>query len=133
MFRNFMMGRYGNDHLNMALMIASLALGILSMMFAGVVDAIFALLQFIFLCFWLFRAFSRNFQKRQRENMSFLRVWTKVKNKFSAVSGFVNRLKDREHRYFKCPDCKSRLRVPKGRGNITITCPKCKTKFDKKS
>ena len=133
MFRNFMMGRYGNDHLNMALMMTSLAFGLLSMAFTGIADMIFALLQFIFLCLWLFRAFSRNIQKRQKENISFLRFWNKTKNKLSPVFGFFARLKDRQHRYFKCPNCKSRLRVPKGRGNITITCPKCKTKFDKKS
>ena len=128
-----MMGRYGNDHLNMALMLASLVCGVLSMIFAGVTDAVFALLQLIFLVVWILRMFSRNIQKRRNENMVFLRYWTKTKNKFSVFSGFVNRLKDREHRYFKCPNCNSRLRVPKGRGNITITCPKCKTKFDKKS
>ncbi len=131
-----MYGRYGNDHLNMAIMLASLAVGVFAMFVGGLVDLVLTLVQFMLLGLWVMRAFSRNISKRREENMAFLRFWTKFKkrfNNFSGVTSFFARLKDREHKYFKCPNCKSRLRVPRGRGMITISCPRCKTKFDKKS
>ena len=32
---------------------------------------------------------------------------------------------DKEHKYFTCPNCKTVCRVPRGKGKIVITCPKC--------
>ncbi len=128
-----MYGRYGNDHLNLFIVFMALPFGILSMIFGGYTGLAFTLVQFVLLGFWIMRAFSKNIYKRRAENMAFLRIWNKVKGKFSGVSGFFSRLKDRKHKYFKCPQCKSRLRVPRGRGEITITCPRCRHRFDKKS
>ena len=127
------MGRYGNDHLNLFIMLVSLIFGVATFFTYGIGDLIFSMLQLMFLALWLMRAFSRNFYKRRAENMVFLRIWGKVKAFFRPVKGFFARLADRKHRYFKCPKCKSRLRVPRGRGKITITCPKCRNMFDKKS
>jgi len=45
----------------------------------------------------------------------------------------VDRIKDREHRYFDCPKCRQMVRVPRGKGKISITCPKCREKFVRKS
>ena len=28
-----------------------------------------------------------------------------------------------------CPDCDASLRLPKGKGKLAVTCPKCKTEF----
>jgi len=128
-----MYGRYGNDQLNVFILFASLPFGILSMIFGGFVGLAFTLIQFVMLGFWAMRAFSKNIYKRQAENQGFLRFWNMLKGKFSGVSGFFARLKDRKHKYFKCPKCKSRLRVPRGRGEITVTCPRCRNRFDKKS
>ncbi len=127
------MGRYGNDHLNLFIMLVSLIFGVATFFTYGIGDLIFSMLQLMFLALWLMRAFSRNFYKRRAENMVFLRIWGKVKAFFRPVKGFFARLADRKHRYFKCPKCKSRLRVPRGRGKITITCPRCRNMFDKKS
>lgn len=60
----------------------------------------------------------------------FVNCFAKIKKPFADASV---RRKDKEHKYFKCPKCKARLRVPKGRGRITVTCPRCGNKFDKKS
>ena len=128
-----MYGRYGNDQLNNAILIASVVFGLISVAVSGIADLIFGLLQLIALVLWALRAFSKNPYNRRRENDNFLRIWYKAKNRFSGVSGFFKRLGDRQHKYFKCPNCKSRLRVPRGRGNITVTCPRCRNKFDKKS
>ena len=37
------------------------------------------------------------------------------------------------YRFYKCPQCRQRVRVPKGKGRICITCPKCRAEFIKKS
>ena len=44
-----------------------------------------------------------------------------------------DRLKDRQHRYFDCPKCHQMVRVPRGKGKISITCPRCREKFVKKT
>ena len=133
MFRRFLMGRYGHDHLNLFIMVVSLLFGIVTFFTYGIGDLICSILQLMFLAVWMMRAFSRNFYKRRAENTVFLRLWGKVKGFFRPVKAFFARMADRSHRYFKCPKCKARLRVPRGRGKITITCPRCRNTFDKKS
>ena len=50
------------------------------------------------------------------------------------VAAFFGRLRgDRTHKFFTCPNCRNRLRVPAGKGKIAITCPKCGTRFEGKS
>lgn len=118
-FRNFMMGRYGSDQLNLAL----LGLGIVMMVLGALLGMWFRLAQVLnFLCYvplvWcLFRVYSRNIAARRRENQAFL--------------GFFQRFKDREHRYFHCPKCGQMVRVPRGRGKINIRCPRCSERFIK--
>lgn len=133
MFRRFLYGRYGNDQLNYAILVFSLIVGLLSMFIGGYAGLALTLMQLVSLAFWAFRAFSKNHYKRRKENDAFMRFWGKLKNSFRGVSSFFARLKDRKHKYFKCPLCKSRLRVPRGRGSITVTCPRCKHRFDEKS
>ena len=118
-FRNFMMGRYGSDQLNLAL----LGLGIVMMVLGALLGMWFRWAQVLnFLCYvplvWcLFRVYSRNIAARRRENQAFL--------------GFFQRFKDREHRYFHCPKCGQMVRVPRGRGKINIRCPWCSERFIK--
>ena len=133
MFRRFLIGRYGNDQLNFFIMMLSLIVGITGIFLNGIANLILSILQLSLLAVWCMRAFSRNYNSRVRENQSFLRFWMSVKKKFKGISSFFSRLSDRKHKYFKCVNCKSRLRVPRGRGRITVTCPRCKHKFDKKS
>ncbi len=133
MFRRFMYGRYGNDQLGNLILVIALIFGVVTIFVGGLTDLVFILLQYICLAFWAMRAFSRNIYRRRLENQKFLIAWNGFKRRFSGVSNAFARMKDREHRYFKCPKCKSRLRVPRGRGEITVTCPKCKNRFDKKS
>jgi len=79
----------------------------------------------------LFRMLSRNVEKRRAENDRFV----SMRNKFRTGSRqFFVRLKNsRKYKYFKCPQCKSRLRMPRGIGEKTITCSKCKHSFKKKA
>ena len=118
--RNFMMGRYGTDRLNMAILCVGLVASLLSVLikFAPVNLALFALSYGMM--FWaIFRTLSRNTYKRYQENRKFLQL--------------TGRIKDREHRYFDCPKCRQMVRVPRGKGKISITCPRCREKFVKKT
>ena len=127
--RRFMYGRYGNDELNILLLIlavlVSVVHAVLSMflpedpLFLRFLSPLLSLLMLAFLGLNIFRCFSRNIYRRQRENRR--------------LRNFLTRLKDRNHRYFRCPSCRQRVRVPKGRGRISIRCPKCGNKFIKKT
>lgn len=118
--RRFMTGRYGTDKLNSVLLWSSVVI-VFAAMFVPVAGI---RLGITFLAYGLmgvaiFRTFSRNTYKRYRENRRFLMI--------------LDRIKDREHRYFTCPRCRQPVRVPRGKGKIAITCPKCKEKFVKKT
>ena len=117
-FRNFMLGRYGSDKLNVALLIFGVALMILGSLF-GEKLAFLSLVAYIPLFWCIFRMYSRNLEARRRENAAFL--------------NFFRHLKDKDHRYFRCPRCKQTVRVPRGRGKINIRCPKCSERFIKKT
>ena len=118
--RHFMMGRYGTDKLNTAILSAGLALCLVSMFVkAAVADLALTVGAYVLMGWAIFRSLSRNTYKRYQENRKFL--------------GLVQRFKDREHRYYDCPRCRQQIRVPRGKGKIAITCPKCKEKFIKKT
>lgn len=126
--RNFMAGRYGPDHLNSALIIFSLAIGLISNLIR--VPLLFYL-SYAFLFLALLRMLSRNIPKRRAENDRFLRYWWPVRQK---ASSFITRQKSRKtHKFFKCPSCRNMLRVPRGKGKLQITCPKCGERFIKKT
>ena len=119
-FRSFMVGRYGTDRLNMVILGAGLALVLIyGFIPNGVVKLILWALSYALMIWALFRTFSRNTYKRYEENRKFMRC--------------IDRLKDRQHRYFNCPKCRQQVRVPRGKGKIAITCPRCREKFVKKT
>ena len=116
--QRFMKGRNGHDELNNFLTIFALVMMILS----GYSE-VFLVIGFVCLALTIFRCYSRNLEKRQRERDAWLRLIAKPKNWF-ALQG--NRWRDRKtHKYYKCANCKTVLRVPKGKGKIEITCPRC--------
>lgn len=116
----FMSGRYGTDKLNSVLLWTGLVLCLLSMfMPVGWANLALSLLAQVFMVVAVLRCFSRNTYKRYQENRRFLFL--------------LQKLKDREHKYFSCPKCRQSVRVPRGKGKISITCPKCREKFVKKT
>ena len=127
--RRFMYGRYGSDQLNMAILVAAVLVSLTnsvltvflleSTVYSGIVAPILSVIVYGLLIYSFFRMFSRNIYKRQRENRRFTQLWM--------------RLKDRNNRYFRCPNCKQTVRVPRGRGKICIRCPKCGEKFTRKT
>ena len=124
----FMSGRYVSDQLNNFLLIFALILLILNLFVIR--NPYLATIIWIILIINIFRTYSRNIYKRRAENDKFLSLIQPVKKRINIIKSNKN---DKMHKYFLCPNCKQTVRVPRGRGQITITCPKCKQKFDKKS
>lgn len=123
----FLSGRYGNDALNVALMIFAVLISVV-LRFTPVWYLSF--LCYVPLALMLFRAFSRNIAARQKENRLFLAPVRKLQ---AWAGRNKTKAKDTTHKYYKCPACKAQLRVPKGKGKICITCPKCRKEFVKKT
>lgn len=126
--QRFMYGRYGMDELTAAATFFSLLLWLISVWFSLRYLNTVAFAIMVWAC-W--RCYSKNIPNRRKENDTFLRLVRKPKNWFGLQR---NRWRDRKtHRYFRCSSCKAVLRVPKGRGMIEVTCPKCKTAMRKKT
>ena len=118
--QRFMMGRYGTDKLNMYILGTGVVLCLLTILTPWVmVDLILTFASYALMFWALGRTFSRNTYKRYQENRKFLML--------------LERLKDREHRHYSCPKCRQPVRVPRGKGKIAITCPKCSEKFIRKT
>lgn len=128
---NWMQGRYGgNDTLNKWLLGAFLVLLLLSMILQNSASYVLNLLSLAVLVYSYFRIFSRNCAKRAEENQKFLELTRPIRQFFQRKKAGA---KDKTHRIFACPQCGQKVRVPKGRGKIEITCPKCSRTFQKRS
>ena len=126
--RQFMIGRYGTDGLNQFLSIASLVLLLIAIVSRV---SLFTWLGVALLVFCYYRTFSRNISKRTEENYKFYTLKDRVGGKFrSWKEQWANR---KVYHYYRCPQCRQKLRVPRGRGRIQISCPRCGTQFIKKS
>ena len=118
--QRFMTGRYGSDKLNLLLVGIGFVFCIAAMFVKYTpVRLAFSVVSYVFLFWSIFRCLSRKTYKRYQENRKYLML--------------IQRFKDREHRYFDCPRCKQQVRVPRNKGKISITCPKCREKFIKKT
>lgn len=78
-----------------------------------------------------FRIFSRNTYKRAAENQAYLSKTYKLRNWFAKQKNMMKQRKT--HHIYKCPTCKQKIRIPRGKGKIEIRCPKCYTTFIKNS
>ncbi len=126
--RRFMAGRYGPDELTAVIVISGCVFTFLSN-FKPLRFLYFVGMLVMAVAVW--RTLSKNIDARYRERMWFLRVIEKPKAEFKLLS---NMIRDRKtHKYFKCKNCGASLRVPKGRGKISVTCPKCRVKTQKKT
>ena len=115
--RRFMYGRYGSDRLNMVLVFGGLLLSIVSSFSDSL--AILSVLTYVPLFWAIFRMFSKNIAARQREAAAFNR--------------FTKYFTDRHNRYFASPSCSQTVRVPRRKGRISIKCPRCGQRFEKKT
>lgn len=126
-FIRFMQGRYGNDRLNQCLMFGA----VIMMVISFVVGDFLYLLALLLLLVSYYRLFSKDISKRTMENQWYLKQEWKVRAFFTKKKQMAAQSKS--HHIYKCPNCKQKIRVPKGRGKIEIKCPKCAEKFVKKS
>ena len=127
-FRNLMAGRHGVDQLSVTLVWVGLGLYIL----AAVLNVgVISLLSLALYGYTIFRMFSRNEEKRAAENRRYL-AW---KNKWqTAARQARTRFKNRkQYRYFRCPNCKAWLKLPRGAGVVTVTCGRCHNSFTQKA
>lgn len=127
-FKRFMEGRTGVDHFSTGLLFLSIILTLIGQLIGWKWVVMLAWLPLVY-CYY--RILSKDKIKRHQENIVFLRYWYPIQTKI------MNRYRQfkvrRQYKYYKCKDCGQQLRVPKGKGKIEITCPKCKTSFIKKT
>ena len=123
--RSFFYGRNGFDDLaKHSLIISIVVFLIYGFLPQGILKLIFSLITSGLMVYAYFRILSKKVYKRTQENKKYL----------GAINMTKTRWKQRKtHKFYRCPKCKTWLRVPKGRGKITITCVKCSTKFDKRT
>ncbi len=130
-FVRFMQGRYGSygpDLLNRFLMGGAMA---------AMIASIFTRWEFFYalalaaLCYAYFRMFSRNYAKRYAENQAFLKYTAKARGLWSSRKSMIGQRK--AYHIYKCPNCRQKIRIPRGKGKVAIRCPKCNTEFIKKS
>ena len=125
--QRFMYGRYGNDQFGHFL----IGLGLVLILLEALTGfGLLTLLADVAVFYALFRMLSRNTYKRREENAKFLKKanpaikWLRLQQTIR---------KDKDHLYFKCPNCSQYLRVPRGKGKITVTCRSCGASFQEKS
>lgn len=125
---HFMQGRYGVDNYAKFLMVTSL----IFILLANITRlSVFSVLGLGLMIYAYVRVLSKKTSKRWRENQSYLKKKRKVMNQIHKIKHRWNQRK--QYRFFNCPSCKQKVRVPRGKNKINITCPACKTQFVKKT
>lgn len=124
----FMEGRYGMDTFGNCMLWTGMILIILNI-FVG--SFIFEILIIALIIYTYFRVLSRNYEKRNAENEWFLKHTRGLRDRWHK---FVAHMRIRKtHHIYTCPGCGQKIKVPRGKGKIVITCPKCRIEFTKKS
>ena len=126
--QKFMIGRYGSDPLNRFLMWTVMGMVLINLFLRW---GVLLLLEFLGLIWCYFRMLSKNYPAREKENRAYMRLrlravdfWNKWKFRFQQA---------RHYHIYKCPGCGQKIRIPRGKGRISIHCPKCGTDFIKRS
>ena len=127
----FMVGRNGNDQLNLFLYAVDAVLLITATLVRGQVGRWMYLAVLVLLGTIYVRMLSRDLTKRREENGKYLRI------RYSMQAGLKIRrekwVQRKDYKFFTCPSCKTTLRVPRGHGKIKIVCRKCGNSFTGKS
>ncbi len=130
-FQRFMYGRYGSDEFSKALLITMLVCAVLTWFTNGILDTVLSLAMWGLLIYSYVRMFSRNHPKRWAENQKYLSFKNSILGRINREKNYAQQRKT--HKIYSCPGCKQKIRVPKGKGKIEISCPKCRTKFIKRT
>ena len=128
----FMYGRYGSDRLNIFMVVVLLICAVINLFVrTGYFSVLLTSWEFLLLILIYFRMFSRNISKRYAENKKYLEIENKVRRFFGRQKYIQEQRKD--FHIYTCPQCRQKIRIPKGKGKISISCPKCGAEFVKKS
>ena len=127
-FTDFMSGRYGADQLS-RFMLGVCLVCLVANIFTGIRAVYVIALIILGVCYY--RMFSRDYAKRSAENQKYLDMIWRIKSRFTKTKNRVIQSKD--FHIYKCPSCGQKIRIPRGKGKICITCPKCRHEFEKKS
>ena len=127
-FARFMSGRYGADQLSSFMVTGELVIMVINLFLGWGILSILVLALLV-LCY--FRMFSRNYQKRYEENLRYTQATAKYRYWLSKQKDLWKQRK--VYHIYRCPSCKQKVRVPRGKGKIIVTCPKCHTEFQKRS
>lgn len=132
-FNRFMQGRYGVDAFARFTMGVALVAIILSIFFrsGSRMGALLDTVELLVLLYTYYRMLSRDIQKRYQENEKYLAATAKIRQRFNREKSMMNQRKT--HHIYSCPGCGQKIRIPRGKGKIEIECPKCHTKFVKRS
>lgn len=123
--RTFFYGRNGFDDLaKLALIVWVIAFLVYGFCPRGAIKTVLYFVSLAILGYAYFRILSKNIYKRVAENKRYLGAVNMTKTRWN---------QRKTHKFYRCPKCKTWLRVPRKRGKITITCVKCATKFDKRT
>lgn len=126
-----MYGRYGVDQLGRAMLIFALVLCVLSLFVPRRLSGIIYYISLILIILMYIRMFSKNIQKRYQENNKYLSLKASFLGKFQREKEIFSQR--RFYHFYRCPRCRQRIRIPRGKGRIEIRCPKCSQTFIKKS
>lgn len=136
--RNFMAGRHGSDLLSIDLLkfgfaffVLSIILSLINNPVTAIIGSLFSYITFGCYIYSLVRTLSRNHEKRDEQNRRYLAWKSQNQKKFRQAKNRMSNQK--EYKYFRCPNCKTWIRLPRGKGIVTVTCRQCKTSFTQKS
>ncbi len=128
----FMAGRYGNDKLNQFMMAVFLGCAVLNLFVRNAyVSTVLNSWECLLILLVYIRMFSKNISKRYAENQKYLALENRLRRFFGQKRYLMQQRK--EYHIYKCPGCKQKIRIPRGKGKISIRCPKCGEEFIKNS
>ena len=128
----FMAGRYGNDKLNQFMMAVFLGCAVLNLFVRNAyVSTVLNSWECLLILLVYIRMFSRNISKRYAENQKYLALENRLRRFWGQKRYLIQQRK--EYHIYKCPGCKQKIRIPRGKGKISIRCPKCGEEFIKNS
>ena len=123
--QKFMVGRNGRDELQIVTLFAAVIFSVISSFMVKMFHVrLFDTLSVLILVYSMFRFLSKDVYKRREENRKFLQEIEFLKLRISVR---------KTHKIYRCKGCGRKIRVPKGKGRIEITCPLCGRKFRKRT
>lgn len=129
---HFMQGRYGVDQLSNFLIWTAVFLSIFTIL---VKMPVLQIISWLMIIYAYVRIFSRKINKRYTQNQRFLDSTWGIRNAFAKIKYRFKYGKQtaEPYRIYKCRKCGQKIRIPRGKGKILVTCPKCKYQFKRKS